>query len=276
MWNRNKTEQASAQFSLLQVLNIATYAWATLGCVWLVFPEHAPTERDNHVLFKVGSEVWKPISFQDCPVHWIEPLHSSIFSFCWKRLLLLFFVALTTEITEKQNKQMKQTKQTKTPKTKYYYLPLFFLFLFFFFSMTLAAVLVGKEVWGSHMTALSSSAERGIWILSGSAETALLLRTSVEKNQPFLSPPHWKQTSEKVKLMSLSVDYFRHAQKGRAHLIATSWKYSNCLKSTGATCHQYMDWVAVRQFLNIFGSGNITGQEFWEKSGHALSSAEQQ
>lgn len=50
-------DQASVQFSLLQVLNTATYAWATLYCVQLVLSGHALIERDNGVLFKLISEV---------------------------------------------------------------------------------------------------------------------------------------------------------------------------------------------------------------------------
>lgn len=76
--------------------------------------------------------------------------------------------------------------------------------------------------------------------------------------------------------MDLSVDYFSYTEKGRDCLIATSWKYSSCLKRTGASCHQYIDLVAVRLFFNIFSSANVTSQELREQPGRALSSAEHQ
>lgn len=135
MWNRNRTEQASAQFSLLQVWNIEKYAWATLGCIWLVFPEHAPIERDNNVLFKFISEARKPISFQDCPFHRIEPLHSSAFSCCCKRLLLLLFCSFNHRNNRKTKQTIKWNKQNKQnpPKPKPYYLSLWFFSFFFSF-----------------------------------------------------------------------------------------------------------------------------------------------
>lgn len=46
--------------------------------------------------------------------------------------------------------------------------------------MTLAVLFFEKRVFGKAMTVLSSSAERGIGILSGFAEITPLLRTSVE------------------------------------------------------------------------------------------------
>lgn len=78
------------------------------GCCLALHPagekkkKHISIERDNLVLFKSISEVCNPTSLSDCPVHWTQHLHSSVFSFCCNLLLLLLAAALTTEITAKK------------------------------------------------------------------------------------------------------------------------------------------------------------------------------
>lgn len=78
------------------------------------------------------------------PFQTAQSQHSSVFSFCCNLLQLLLAVALTTEITGKKNSQ---------------YLPFFFSLIFS--SMTLVALLVGRKVWGVHLTVLASLAKRG-------------------------------------------------------------------------------------------------------------------
>lgn len=74
----------------------------TASSWWEKKKKHISIERDNLVLFKSISEVCKPTSLSDCPVHWTQHLHSSVFSFCCNLLLLLLAAALTTEITAKK------------------------------------------------------------------------------------------------------------------------------------------------------------------------------
>lgn len=74
--------------------------------------------------------------------------------------------------------------------------------------------------------------------------------------------------------MGVSADYFSYTEKGRARLIATSWKHINYFKSSGVSCHQYIDLVAVR--LTFSAVLTLEAKCSERKSGHDLSSAEHQ